>query len=198
MGPQGGYFLRLESFAGLDLPGLARQALAIEGVPSDGVSLRVSAHRKRRVVHVTLEASPQPAPPLAGACRARWFSEHPTLARLLSCQVEGAVQSYALEPDRFEEVFTWAAGRRVGGERLEYATVELSAEAEADDQAFARLQQAWPLGHLAYVFGLPRAGLLELTRSPGEVFSLGEERGGERLEGLLPAGGHAQAPDASR
>lgn len=186
MGAAGGYFIRLESFEGLDLVGLARQALVLEGVEPAGARLRVGAHRKRRVVHLTLEA-----PALGGAAGARWFSQHPALARLLSGVTDAAVQSWACDPEAFEEVFTWARGRRVGGERLEYSTVDLPPDAETDDAAFERLRRTWPLGHLAHVFGLPREDLLALTRARGLLLPLEEGQGAdgpgrEALSGLLP------------
>ncbi len=180
--PPGGYFVRLDSFEGLDLVWLARQALVSEGLSVDGVALRVGVHRKRKVVHVTYDG-----PFLHGAGAGRWFVEHHALATLLSCRVPSTVQTWALDPAAFEEVCTWGNGRRVGGERLDYAKVELPEEAESDDVAFERLQRHWPLGHLAYVFGLTRVELLQLARTPTLRLSLSDGPGVEQLAELLPS-----------
>jgi hypothetical protein len=67
--------------------------------------------------------------------------------------------------------------------------VELPGAAEEmDDAAFAQLRSRWPLGHLAYVFGLKREDLLRLPRaSSSAVLSLDSLDAEARLEELLPS-----------
>ena len=73
-----------------------------------------------------------------------------------------------------------------------YEDVELPGRPEdVDDAAFTRMQERWPVGHLAYVFGLSRKELLRLPlATPGQVLALegSEEDSAEALEALLPGG----------
>ena len=87
----------------------------------------------------------------------------------------------------------YEAIQNVGGERLSYDEVELPEclDGEFDDEAFARMQERWPLGHLAWVYGVERELLLQLHRMQGTRLVLnGSEPESERpLEHLLR--GHA-------
>ena len=49
--------------------------------------------------------------------------------------------------------------------RVRYQDVEPSEEEAADDGLFARMQDRWPLGHLAQVFGVTRKELLGLANA---------------------------------
>ena len=178
----GGYLVRVESFRGLDVAGLARACLALEGVATRGVSLHVTTHPKRKVVRLAYKGGAIPT----GSAGARWHSEHQQLAGQLSLRCGAAVQAYALVAGAFEEVVSYGDGRRVGGERLEYADVDLPEEAMVDDEAFAKLQRTWPLGHLAHVFGLTRELLLGLAGLRGLSIPLDGREGREDLDSLLP------------
>jgi hypothetical protein len=142
---------------------LARQALVEEGVPGD-TCLTVSVYRRRKIVRLALDG-----PLTAGRRGSHWYSNHQALARLLSQAAGITVHGYVYDPQEYEEVITFGAGRRVGGERLLYDQVELPEclDGEFDDAAFARMQASWPLGHLAWVYGVERELLLELHRMPG-------------------------------
>jgi hypothetical protein len=154
---QGGYLLRIESLKGLGLAHLAREALAEDKGPQ-GSSLVVSVHPRRKVVRLAYEG------PLGEERQgARWYGEHLALPRLLSQAARVTVHAYVYDPGEYEEVLAFGAGRHVGGDRLLYDEVELPEE-QLDDVAFARLQSRWPLGHLAYVFGLQREQLLQLPQ----------------------------------
>ncbi|MFN0063905.1 MAG: hypothetical protein ACKVPX_15470 [Myxococcaceae bacterium] len=93
---------------------------------------------------------------------ARWYAQHHALAATLSLKQQGfAVHAYLFMPLEFEEVVTFGSGRRAGGERLEVASLEVDEDAWQTDDAFAEMQENWPLGRLAQVFGLSRAELLD-------------------------------------
>ena len=170
----GGYLIRIDSFAGLDLVALAREALVQEGGPPEG-GLLVTVSRRRKVVRLAYDA-----PHTYGRRGARWYGAHHALAASLS-QVAGAtVHAYVFDPEEYEEVIAWGNGRRVGGERVVYEDVELpeellagqGGEDSAQEQAFERLRSRWPLGHLAYVLGLTRDELLRLPRAQGVLLPL--------------------------
>lgn len=184
MEAQGGYLVRLESFLGLGLIRLAREALASDGVLGGLPALRVSVHRRRKVVRLAYEGL---AP--KGAAGAHWYGEHHELARLLSRVSNATVHTYFVDPNEGEEVIAYGNGRRVGGDRVVYEDVELpDAPEDMDDAAFKLLRSRWPLGHLAYVFGLTRDELLGLRRTASSVLlSLDGEDADSRLEELLPS-----------
>ncbi|QRK13910.1 hypothetical protein JQX13_32935 [Archangium violaceum] len=142
---------------------LARQALAEDGAPADSL-LTVSVYRRRKIVRLALDG-----PHTAGRRGSHWYSEHHTLARLLSREVGVTVHSYVYDPQEYEEVKAFGGGQHVGGERLLYDEVELPEclDGEFDDEAFARMQAQWPMGHLAWVFGVERELLLQLHRMQG-------------------------------
>ena len=145
-----------------------------EGSPPEG-GLLVTVSRRRKVVRLAFDA-----PHTYGRRGARWYSEHHALACSLS-QVTGVtVHAYVFDPEAYEEVIAYGNGRRVGGERVVYEDVELPEELLvepggedcAQEQAFERLRSRWPLGHLAYVFGLTRDELLRLPRAEGVLLPL--------------------------
>ena len=141
---------------------LARQALVADGAPRDSV-LSVSVYPKRKIVRLALDG-----PHTMGRLGAHWYSEHHALARLLSDAVSLTVQAYVYDPQEYEQVSAFGRGQYVGGERLMYDDVELPEclDGDFDDEAFARMQARWPLGHLAWVFGVERELLLQLHRLP--------------------------------
>ena len=56
---------------------------------------------------------------------------------------------------------------------------------ELDEEAFARLQSRWPMGHLAYVFGLTRDELLRIPHAPlARVLPLEGTHGGTEAEAM--------------
>lgn len=164
----GGYLIRVESLGGLELLELARRALAEDGAPADSL-LTVSVHQRRKVVRLALDG-----PHTAGRRGSHWYSEHHALARLLSQAAGVTVHTYVYDPQEYEEVLTFGGGQHVGGERLLYDEVELPEclDGEFDDEAFARMQAHWPLGHLAWVYGVERELLLRLHRMPGVRLAL--------------------------
>ncbi|HLT31738.1 MAG TPA: hypothetical protein VK013_17005 [Myxococcaceae bacterium] len=177
----GGYLLRSGSFRELELVALARQVLALEGLPQQGIHLELSADLRRGVVRLAFGGPPE----LSGEAGARWHATHHLLASQLSLRNGAAVRAYALVPDAFEKVVTYGDGRAVGGETLQYADVELPEEALEDDEAFALLQRSWPLGHLAHVFDLTREALLALG-APAMRLPLDGSAPETRLDLLLP------------
>ncbi|QDE98897.1 hypothetical protein [Myxococcus xanthus] len=180
----GGYLLRLESFGGLELLRLAREALALDGAMG-ATGLKVSVNRRRKVVRLAYVA-----PFTEGRQGAHWYAAHHALPRLLSRATNAAVQAYVYDPDEGEQVIAYGNGRRVGGERVVYEDVELPVPLDQmDDAAFKHMQERWPVGHLAYVFGLTRKELLRLPRvAPGHELELEgrDAEGAAVLEALLP------------
>ena len=179
----GGYLIRVESLGGLKLMELARQALVLDKAPEDTL-LTVSVYRRRKVIRLALDG-----PHTAGRRGSHWYSDHQALARLLSREAGVTVHSYVYDPQEYEEVLAFGSGQHVGGERLLYDEVELPEcqDGEFDDAAFARMQDRWPLGHLAWVFGVERELLLQLHRMPGTRLTLNGATPGEEppLERLL-------------
>jgi len=150
----GGYLCRLESLEGGDLPRLARASLEEDGQPVDGVGLLVSVVRK--VVRLAYDA-----PHTYGRRGAQWYGTHHALAARLSTALGVTVHAYVFDPEELEQVVTYGAGRRVGGETLRYEDVEADEEA-LSDEGFEKLRERWPMGHLGRLLGLPRAELLRL------------------------------------
>jgi hypothetical protein len=163
---------------------LAREALVSDGVLGGPAALRVSVHRRRKLVRLAYEGVQG-----AGRQDAHWYSEHHTLARALSREANATVHAYVFNPDAYEEVIAYGNGRRVGGDKLVYEDVDLpEAGGDLDDAAFSRISARWPLGHLAYVFGLKREDLLKLPRiTTSLVLSLDAADGEAQLEDLLPS-----------
>ncbi len=163
---------------------LAREALVSDGVLGGPGALRVSVHRRRKLVRLAYERSHG-----AERQRAHWYSEHHALARLLSRVANATVHAYVFDPEAYEEVIAYGNGRRVGGDKLVYEDVELpEATSEMDDAAFTQMRSRWPMGHLAYVFGLKREDLLRLPRITTSLeLALDAVDGEARLEELLPS-----------
>jgi hypothetical protein len=159
----GGYLFRLESLTAARLLTLAREALRLEEESSADCSVRLSLMHPGKLVGVSYRA------PFTGQeDSGRWYLTHHSLARLLSRELSSAVHVYALDPDELEEVTSYAKGRRVGGERLEYAHIELS----EDDLELEK--ESWPLGHLARILGVERDLLESIPRMRSVVLSLDE------------------------
>lgn len=190
MEAHGGYFIRLESFSGLDLISLARQALMLDGQGDEASGLHVTVNARRKLVRLAYDG------PFAwGRGGAHWYEEHHALARLLSSRTRAAVHAYVYDPDAFEQVVAYGNGREVGGERLEYSAVELPGELDDfDEAAFEKLRSRWPLGHLAYVIGITRRDLLSMPRAAGQLLSLEDPESPVGLDTLLP---HAHVRAAS-
>ncbi|MBF5042646.1 hypothetical protein FGE12_09560 [Aggregicoccus sp. 17bor-14] len=144
-------------------------------MPGDGAGcgLLVTVNRRRKVVRLAYDA-----PHTYGRRGAQWYGAHHALARTLSRVASATVHAYVFDPDEREEVISWGNGRRVGGECVVYDDVELPEEmgdgegGEAEERAFERLRARWPLGHLAYVYGLTREELLRLPRAEGLLLPL--------------------------
>ncbi|WP_224249664.1 hypothetical protein [Hyalangium gracile] len=145
-------------------------------------NLHVTVIRRRKLVRLSFVGLPA-----AGRGAASWYAEHHALPRLLSRAANATVHTYVYEPAAGEQVIAYGNGHRVGGDQVIYADVEMSGEEEQDDAAFTRMRARWPMGHLAYVFGLTREELLGMRRTaPGVVLSLEAADAEERLETLLP------------
>jgi|SRR6218665_644933 len=177
----GGYLIRVESLGRLNLASLARQALIEDGAPPDTV-LALSVHHRRKIVRLALEC-----PLTEGPQGARWYSAHQSLARGLSRSAGVTVHAYVYDPQEYEEVQAFGRGQHVGGERLMYNEVELpeALDGEFDDRAFAQMQSRWPLGHLAWVFGVEREQLLRLRQLPTTRLPLDGAAAEVPLESLL-------------
>jgi hypothetical protein len=147
-------------------------------------SLHVTVIRRRKVVRLAFQT-----PLTTGGRGARWYEDHHALPRLLSRAANATVHAYVYDPAECEEVIAYGNGRRVGGDRVSYNDVELSGEEEQDDAAFKRMRARWPMGHLAYVFGLAREELLGMPRStPSVVLALDAANDAEeQLDVLLPS-----------
>ena len=159
-------------------------------------SLHVTVIRRRKVVRLAFVG-----PQADGRGHARWYAEHHALARTLSRVANATVHVYVFDPAEGEQVIAYGNGHRVGGDEVVYEDVELSGEEEQDDAAFKRMRSRWPMGHLAYVFGLTREELLGMPRStPSVVLALdaaSEQEQEDRLEVLLPGPQRIRASDAA-
>jgi hypothetical protein len=176
----GGYFCRLEALDARVVR-LAREAFELDGGRGDGASLRVSVIPRRRVVRLAYEA-----PLLKGEVGARWYEGHHALPRMLSRELNVTVHSYVLLPGEFEQVTAYGAGRQVGGDRLRYEEVDIPGCGEAlSDADFEKLKSRWPLGHLAYVFGVTREMLLGMSSQHCYRVAL-HEGDAEQLSNVLP------------
>lgn len=157
--------------------------MALDGAEG-ATGLQVSVNPRRKVVRLAFEG-----PFSSGRQGAHWYAAHHALPRLLSRAANVTVHAYVYDPDEGEEVLAYGNGRRVGGERVVYEDVELPGRPEdVDEAAFAHMQSRWPLGHLAYVFGLTRQELLRLPRGHGCVLTLAgsEAEADASLHALLP------------
>jgi hypothetical protein len=162
----GGYLLRAESLAGLDLQAFARESLEADGVPLAASALLVSFDSERRLVRLAYDG-----PHTYGPAGAEWYRSHHALARVLSLALPGAVHAYAFDPDRFEAVTAYGSGAVVGGETLLYEEQDLEVE-DLSEAAFEAERQRWPMGRLARLVGLSREELLRLPYAQGALLSL--------------------------
>lgn len=169
----------MEALECADLASLARQALQLDGCedPED-VGLQISVIPRRKIVRFAYDG-----PFTYGRKGARWYEHHHTLARLLSIALSTTIHAYVFDPEELELVSGYGNGRKVGGERLAYEEAEWpeGEEADLDDAAFEKMKDRWPLGHLAYVFGVSRAELLKLPRAQSLLLKLD---GTEKMDGL--------------
>lgn len=163
MESHGGYLCRLDSLDARTLVRLARRALPLEGITDRGeVSLLVSALPHRKVVRLAYDAAFT-----YGRRGARWYEGHHALARLISRELGTPVHAYVLDVDDLEQVTSYGNGQQVGGERLRLEDAELPDDVDLDtldDLAFEALKEAWPLGHLARVYGVTREELVRMPR----------------------------------
>ncbi|WP_233582529.1 hypothetical protein [Corallococcus sp. CA053C] len=159
---------------------LAREALSMDSAPG-ATALRVTINRRRKVVRLSFLG-----PFSQGRPGAHWYAAHHALARLLSAAANATVHAYVYDADEGEEVIAYGNGRRVGGEKVVYEDAELPCPLdELDDEAFGRLQSRWPMGHLAYVFGLTRDELLRIPHAPlARVLPLEGTHGGTEAEAM--------------
>lgn len=177
MEAHGGYLCRGEDFDPVKLATLAARALLLEGqTHAEDAGLLVSRLPYGKVLRIAYDA-----PFTYGRRGARWYEEHHALCRLLSVERDFVVHAYVFDPDEFEEVASYAKGRKVGGERLSYADFEPDEDAD-DDEAFERAKERWPLGHLARVFGVSREDLLRIPRASTVLVALDPEESGLRAE----------------
>ncbi len=182
MESHGGYVCQYQDVDASWLQRLACQALVEDGQDPAEVGLLVTVIGGPRIVRFAWDA-----PFTYGRAGARWYLDHHALARKLSEQLPATVHAYAFDPDEVEQVVSWANGRRVGGELVRYADVELPEDDDGDgDQAFARLQGKWPLGHVARVLGIAREQLLRIPRQSSALLHLGEPVPVQPLWQLLP------------
>jgi hypothetical protein len=163
----GGYLCRLDGLDGAALPALARQALTTDGQSPEGAGLLVSVHKQ--VVRFAYDG-----PHTYGRRGARWYGRHHALAALLSKAYPSPVHVYVHDPDEVEQVITYGAGRRVGGETLRYDEVEVEAEG-LSEAAFEEVRARWPMGRLARLLGLTRAELLRLPFARSVLIRLDAE-----------------------
>lgn len=179
MEAHGGYLVRMERFDVVDLVSLAREALRVDGGDPSDASLQISVISRRKVVRLAYDT-----PLTYGRAGAAWYARHHALARVLSRCGQLTVHAYTVDDDH-EQVTAYGSGRKVGGERLDYA--DLDFPAELSDDGFDRLKERWPLGHLAYVFGVTRKELLAMPRLPSALVSLDGTDSAEKLAHLLPS-----------
>lgn len=179
MEAHGGYLSRLEEFESSELIELACRALAEDGQRADSCSLAISRVPRRSVIRIAFDS-----PHTYGRRGARWYEEHHALARLLSRQFHTPIHAYVLDPEEFEQVVTYAAGGKVGGERLDYD--EVDPPAAANDEEFEQLNSRWPLGYLARILGVSRNDLVKLPRAPCALLELEGAKPRGTVADLLP------------
>ncbi len=182
----GGYLCRLDSIDPALLVEVARRALPLDGVDDfSDVSLLVSAIPRRKIVRLAFDA-----PFTYGRRGAHWYEKHHALARLASRELGTVVHAYVFDADEMEQATSYGNGTCVGGERLYIEDFEPPDDEELeDDDAFEKLKDRWPLGHLAHVYGVSRAELIRMPRqAQGALLDLRRPDPEElsRLELLLP------------
>jgi hypothetical protein len=163
----GGYLCRLETLDGGELPRLARESLEADGQLSEGAGLLVSVVKK--VVRFAYDA-----PFTYGRRGAQWYGKHHALAARLSTSFGVTVHAYAFDPDELEQVVTYGAGRRVGGETLRYDEAEVEDDA-LSEEAFEKIRARGPIGHLGRLLGLERTELLRLPYARSVLIPLDDD-----------------------
>lgn len=181
MEAHGGYLLRLERFDSVDLVGAARDALIADGQDPANASLQISVIARRKVIRLAYDA-----PHTYGRTGAQWYGDHHALAMILSATAKLTVHAYVLDHD-FEEVVSYGNGRKVGGELLRYEDADLGEDDDMTDADFDKIKSRWPLGHLAYVFGVTRDELLAMPRTPSGLLALDGSQSADTLGYLLPS-----------
>jgi hypothetical protein len=175
----GGYLCQYEDVDVAWLQHVARLALEEEGQASADAGLLVTMLGGPRIVRFAWDA-----PFTYGRKGARWYLSHHSLARRLSEHLRVTVHAYAFDPDEVEQVVAYANGRRVGGDLVRYEDAELPDE--DDEDAFARLQASWPLGHLARVLGVDREELVRMPRRTTALLDLVRTLEPQSLWEVLP------------
>jgi len=177
----GGYLFILEQqYPTAELVRLARQALAEDGHNGESCSIAVSRVPGKKVTRLAFDS-----PHTYGRRGALWYEEHHAFARLLSSQANTRVHVYVLDPEDYERVITYAAGRSVGGEALRYDDVDPPPEGTGEHE-FKQIQSQWPLGYLAQLLGVTRADLVSLPRAPSVLLELDAEPPEGELADILP------------
>lgn len=166
MEAHGGYLSQVETLRSSELIELACRALEEDGQRAESCSLAITRVPRRPVIRIAFDS-----PHTYGRRGARWYEQHHALARLLSSRSRAPVHVYAVDPEEFEQVITYASGGRVGGERLEYDEVD---PPSASDEEFEQLNAKWPLGYLARILGVTRDDLIKLPRAPSALLTLDE------------------------
>lgn len=179
MEAHGGYLCQYEDVDAGWLQQLAREALEADGQSPDDAALLVTVVGGPHIARFAYDG-----PFTYGRRGARWYQTHQALARRLSEHLRVTIHAYAYEPNELEQVVTWAQGRRVGGELLYYEDAELPDS--DDDEAFARVQSRWPLGHLARVLGIRRKQLLRIPRQATAFIDLSQPVASSPLWRLFP------------
>jgi hypothetical protein len=168
MEAHGGYLCRLDDFDSEKLVAAARQALVADGLGDDAdAALSLTVMTDRKVIRMAFDA-----PFTYGRTGAHWYEKHHALARVLSQVLDVAVHAYVLDPDEMEQVTSYAAGQRVGGERLFYEDFDPGDEDMDDEFEFEKLKHRWPLGRLAHIFGMSRQELLAMPRAKSALLNL--------------------------
>jgi hypothetical protein len=179
MEAHGGYLCRYEDVDAAWLQQLARSALAEDGQDPDDAGLQVTLLGGPRLVRFAFDG-----PFTYGRLGARWYLTHHALARRLSEHLHLTVHAYSYDPEEQEQVVAFGAGRRVGGEVVNYGDFELE---DADDEAaYAKAVEKWPLGHLARVLGVNRNELIRVARRPTALIDLKSPIAPQALWALLP------------
>jgi hypothetical protein len=163
----GGYLCRLDGLDAAAIPTLARQALLADGQNPDATGLLVSVHKE--VVRFAYDA-----PYTYGRRGAQWYGRYHALAALLSQASGSTVHVYVFDPEELEQVITYGAGRRVGGETLRYEEAEVDTD-DLSEAAFEALRDRWPMAHLGRLLGLSRLELLRLPFARSVLIRLDAE-----------------------
>lgn len=188
MEAHGGYLCQYADVDAAWLHELACAALAEEGQSPADASLLVTVLGGPQIARFAWDG-----PFTYGRQGARWYLTHHALAKRLSEQLNITVHAYAFDPEEVEQVTAYANGRKVGGECLRYEDAELPDD-EEDEDAFARVQARWPLGHVARVLGIDREQLLRIPRNLSALVDLSRPQPAQPLWQLFPEGVHVLRP----